>query len=897
MSYTDLIYNRFKIYIDDGEISSEEVSLNISNNINNKFILRKYQIEALNSLRYYYEDFKRKIKPIHLLFNMATGSGKTLLMATNILYLYEKGYRNFIFFVDSTNIIEKTKQNFLDSTSSKYLFSGRVQINNREVTIREIENFDEADEDSINIIFTTIQGLHYRMNNPSENSVTYEDFNDKKVVLLSDEAHHINSLTKERLNKTEQEMKSSWEHTVTTILNSNKENMLLEYTATIGLENESIYNKYKDKIIYRYDLKEYREDKYSKEITVLRSEMAIKERILQAVILSEYKRKVAEKKGLLVKPVLLIKSARISDSEAIRLEFEGWIDNLSTKDLSKLINTEQDNVISRAFRYFKNENINMENLIIEIKNNFARERLIEVNSKNDSEQKQIIVNTLEDRENPYRVVFAVDMLNEGWDVLNLFDIVRVNEGRGSKNTTTKEAQLIGRGARYYPFQLNESDNKYKRKFDEELNNELRILETLHYHSVNESKYISELKTELEKMGIVAKEEDRMEINLKLKDSFKESSLYKTGFIFYNKQIVNKNINIGSLEDMKIKKQYEYHLSNNNLYETIIMDEKAVIKSENYNRTSVLMDSIPKNILRKGVSTNRFFTFKNLTKYFPNIKSIDEFICSRDYLSSISTVVVGDYTKISDLTDEDLLAIVLFVLRQVEVQILKNYTPYKGTEKFYTRPINSLKLEKSTYISIGGSDKESGKSMSMNDGSSLRLDLSKQDWYAYEDNYGTSEEKNLVLLMKELYVEMIKKGYREIYLLRNEKILRLYHFDDDRVVEPDFILLSKHRNNNQNVFFQVFIESKGNQLLETDAWKEDLLRSIEERYKAVLSKPKNNKGSQVEESEHILSFIPEDYGRSENLIIENERYKLIGLGFYNKDNEMSFKNEIKTKLKI
>ncbi|MDA0062985.1 DEAD/DEAH box helicase family protein [Brachyspira hyodysenteriae] len=31
------------------------------------------------------------------MFNMATGSGKTLIMASLILYLYEKGYRNFLF--------------------------------------------------------------------------------------------------------------------------------------------------------------------------------------------------------------------------------------------------------------------------------------------------------------------------------------------------------------------------------------------------------------------------------------------------------------------------------------------------------------------------------------------------------------------------------------------------------------------------------------------------------------------------------------------------------------------------------------------------------------------------------------------------------------------------------
>ncbi len=31
-----------------------------------------------------------------------------------------------------------------------------------------------------------------KMNTPRENSITYDDFTEKKIVLLSDEAHHIN---------------------------------------------------------------------------------------------------------------------------------------------------------------------------------------------------------------------------------------------------------------------------------------------------------------------------------------------------------------------------------------------------------------------------------------------------------------------------------------------------------------------------------------------------------------------------------------------------------------------------------------------------------------------------------------------------------------------------------
>ena len=57
---------------------------------------------------------------------MATGSGKTIIMAGLILYLYEKGYRNFLFLVNLENIINKTKDNFLNNQSTKYLFNDNI---------------------------------------------------------------------------------------------------------------------------------------------------------------------------------------------------------------------------------------------------------------------------------------------------------------------------------------------------------------------------------------------------------------------------------------------------------------------------------------------------------------------------------------------------------------------------------------------------------------------------------------------------------------------------------------------------------------------------------------------------------------------------------------------------
>ena len=147
--------------------------------------LRPYQVECFrNFLMYIANDFDGKQAHPHLLFHMATGSGKTLIMAGAMLYLYEQGYRNFLFFVDSTNIVEKTKDNFLNAASSKYLFAPQIAINGNRVEIRNVDNFQGAATDCINLCLCTIQGLHSDLNSEKENALTYDDFTDQPVVLI-----------------------------------------------------------------------------------------------------------------------------------------------------------------------------------------------------------------------------------------------------------------------------------------------------------------------------------------------------------------------------------------------------------------------------------------------------------------------------------------------------------------------------------------------------------------------------------------------------------------------------------------------------------------------------------------------------------------------------------------
>ena len=189
---------------------------------------------------------------------MATGSGKTVIMAGLILYLYTKGYNKFLFFVNQTNVVEKTKDNFTNMSSSKYLFNKEISYAGNKINIKMVDNFsvDPLNND-IQICFTTTQKLHYDLQFPKENSITYKDFEDNKIVFISDESHHINSSTR-RATKEEIEENNSWEYTVTNALAQNKESIMLEFTATADLRDVNVANKYRDKIIFDYQLKKFR---------------------------------------------------------------------------------------------------------------------------------------------------------------------------------------------------------------------------------------------------------------------------------------------------------------------------------------------------------------------------------------------------------------------------------------------------------------------------------------------------------------------------------------------------------------------------------------------------------------------------------------------------------------
>lgn len=854
------LFEQLDILHDFGQ--EREIPPYITTNLSENISLRDYQEHAFsNFLTYFTNDKFSKNKQTHLLFHMATGAGKTLMMAGLLLHYYNLGYRNFLFFVNQTNIIEKTKANFLDPQSSKYLFSERITFNGKHVNVREVQNFAATDPEAINLCFTTTQKLHADFWDPKEGALTSDDFEDHPVVMLSDESHHVNTRTK-KASKAEEEADRSWEYTIGNLFVANRDNVLLEFTATLDLRDKNVHAKYKDKIVFGYPLSKFRDSRYTKDFQNLQTNLDLWRRTLQALVISEYRRALFAELGVAAKPVVLLKSQRIEDSKDF---YEEFFRNLSTLSVEELTALDEDGLPAEALAFFRSKDDTLGTLRRSIQHGFSEPNAIIMNGSTDnSAEKQLEVNSLEDPSNPYRIIFTVDMLNEGWDVLNLFDIVRLYDTRqGGKAGkpgayTIKEAQLIGRGARYFPFMPNDemgsrdANEKFLRKYDNDVTNPRRLLETLLYHSKQDSKYISELRIALQETGLLPPEVK--ELTYSLKPDFKSSDFFKTAYVFANKREVVSRAQVNEI-DHRIRSGI-YGVSvrtmGSRLFSLFGEDMTSNATSIESRILNVEIKDVPLNIVFGTLDHFDALRFESLKQYFPNLDSARAFVTHPDYLGHTTIAFETDHEP---LTAQDYMVGLRRVFSAVVEHLSKITVTYRGTDKFEGRPLTEVLRDKTVRISKeieGGL----GSSQTLSTDANVRVDLGNASWYAQNDNYGTSEEKAFVRFFAGAESQLSAE-YSDVYLVRNERFpeLAIYSFNTGERFEPDFLLFLRRKGTKAFEQEQIYIEPKGDHLLAVDAWKEDLLLQLEKR------------------------AIPH------TVHVDNSKYRIIGLPFFNRTNRM------------
>lgn len=786
------------------------------------------------------------------------------------------------------------------------MFNDTINIKGQVIEIREVNSFNNYNDYSINLFVTSIQYLHNLLNESKENAFDIGSLQDKKIVIFADEAHHFNAQTKKEKLKQETLFKDnneksenklstdSWEETIQKIFNQNKDNFLLEFTATIEYENKAIAEKYKPITIFNYDLLEYRKDLYSKEIDIIQNDVDKKYLMLGAVILSEYRRAIARDNNIELKPIILFKSNKyVKESKENQKVFIDLMENLTERDIDKLRGNENKDIITKSINYFKEKYKDFNIFIDSLKESFKIDYQLTTNEENKYSRDNKIVrevrkldkqnkllNSLESKDNPIRVIFSVNKLNEGWDVLNLFDIVRLYDTRvvDSKNksvgkSTISEAQLIGRGARYYPLKIDfkNEDEIYKRKYDKDLDNPKRILETLYYHSVKNSRYISELKSVLREYGLMENREYK-DINFKLKDKLNKYS--ENNYIFSNRKEEKMNrieekmlINIKSYESIcsnlsKIyfshicktyQRKIEHAINNNDLTEsdkfqsyTIESSGECILK---------YFKDIPYHI-KINMWYKQNYNFEKLKSKFNDIESV------QDLFNTIGDIEIKFYNlniKGVDLNEE----FSIFLNENFYPTLMKildeEYSEYYGTKEFYPNKIKNI-FGKSKLKRVYD------KNLIIEES-----DMAKKEFYAQNVLIADSKlEIDFATKQIEEVIEYLKnRGYENIYLFRNDQDLAIYNFEDGQAFYPDFILICEYKS--KFMHYQIFIEPKGEYIKYSpkEEAKEKLLLSLEKE--ALLEK--------------------------DSFKFDTDKYILFGMRFFtDKDNPKDWNNELKNKFK-
>ena len=828
-------------------------------------------------------------------------------MASAILFYYQQGYRHFLFFVNQNNIVDKTENNFIDNTHTKYLFKEKIVIDDKTVNIKKVDSFSDNPQ-GIEIKFTSIHKLHNDIHTQRENQTTLEDLQKKNLVMLCDEAHNFNAQTK----KIKQEQlfyealsnsvgdgtieRIGWEHTANELIfrknnkNIENRNVLLEFTATIPTE-ESVAKKYEGKIIYKFGLKEFLQAGYTKEINLISSTLDKKDRVLQALLFQWYRHKIALKNGIAnFKPVILFRSKTIKESKADYEEFLNWIDNISSSDFDFLQNISDKIAQSKSLyeqgksrteqvlNFIKKEKINFGEIANWIKQSYQEKNTIITNSKTNNAEKEKtdektekLLNSLEDKNNHIRAIFTVNRLTEGWDVLNLFDIVRLyqgqNAGGSNKKTpkaTTQEKQLIGRGVRYFPFAFSDKI-KNKRKFDDDLNHELRVLEELYYYTYDEeSRYISHLKEELKKDGYISG--NRTVKTFALKENFKEKEFYKSGKIWVNKQIDNPKRRKKTLEDIEKDFFVPYKIKGLEFTEQEIDFNKQEdlqrlnLPEKGLQTISIKFKDIEKHIVQKAINIkaqqeNSLFQFERLKEEL-EIESMDEL--QTDKLANFDVqIIVSKNTNYDDIDNSDKLGLVVKFLDNVFVELKNKIAPKIGSE-FIVKDFKKLFAEPKT------------KTIEEDAGSErIAKELETENWYVLDSFHGTDQEEDLIEFIKST-IGNLEKKYEDIYLLRNEEVYKIYDFEQGRGFQPDFILFLKTKDKynfsvnaseiKTQLYYQIFIEPKQKKYMTSkdEIWKERFLEEITEKY-----------------------------GFEKIIKAENPHYRLIGLPFFNNNQNGKF----------
>ncbi len=517
-----------------------------------KFPLRPYQMEALSAFQFFEKDLfdSRSLKEKTIQeskddtdksvqwnkvgFEMATGSGKTLLMGATILDLWHKGHRDFLILTPNTILFDKTIENFTPR-AVKSIFGDGWNLSYNLVTGNSYRdktcNYEE-DKDISFYIFNmqkfydkgtstgqkngedTMKGVPY-VRRPLEESVwrdksgahtiSFVEFlRERRPVIISDEAHHY------------QQRKT------TEVIFELLPSIVLEFTATSLEKNAS--DDFGQNNLYKYPMQRYITEGYGKRIfavgcgtndekTTDEVTDSDKQKLIWGMLIHLLKDEALMAVNAPIrKSMLLTKARSIKHADLINDYLKNWPDTVSGEldDVLEQVNREGTD-IAKIIR--QNIPKNKTELIKKLKR--VANSVFTIHSENKNEE-EIWTEYKSLDDNNAEVVNQVRVFTEGVDYDNFYTIVVL--GDTVEKVGLAAAQLIGRGLRLY---------KEKREFDileHDLKEQSEILHVVCERGRRFDQIVQEIREKLDlsqaSIEIPTEEEDRENrVNKKIIDDY------------------------------------------------------------------------------------------------------------------------------------------------------------------------------------------------------------------------------------------------------------------------------------------------------------------------------------------------------------------------------------------
>lgn len=456
--------------------------------------LRDYQLDALYTLHHIYEFAEGAIhapksyqppqfahvrelleevdegegrKAPFIGFEMATGSGKTMLMGAALYYLNKvHRIRHFLIITpSSTEIYKKTIRNFTVGHPQS-VWADDVPFCFNLITGDNYKDYGtlvDGDEDAWIFVFN-IDKFGANATNTKKpweasiwkdaagNTISLLDFlSQEDLVIMTDEAHHAQSLKARK------------------IIQDFRPKAVLEFTAT-AIETQRSDAKKNQTIVYKYDIRRFLEEKYGKLVRVLALHPNKKTKGKLAELLEVERLKLqtfflvhlVKQRALLQDPdcrgLKALGIVKVKNDIAYAEKVEAYIrDGLAsdTESLHVILKktNAQDLEVTNLIREMYEQEFGGDIDRLQQAIATSAQRSILLHSKVDPLVKRQFDSI---QTNDVEIVIYINMLDEGIDMPNIYTMVVINDNPTEFKTAVK--QIVGRGVRL---------NKEQRCFDEE----------------------------------------------------------------------------------------------------------------------------------------------------------------------------------------------------------------------------------------------------------------------------------------------------------------------------------------------------------------------------------------------------------------------------------------------